>query len=595
VSKRCILSFTASGHGVGGALCIDGQIVSATSLERLTRRKYDILLPISRVDLQTFGWGANPKSYEENIDLPFDLEGDYSSVDFRELEDFQLLLSYLLETGGITLSDVDVVAYSYRHNESARRFFKTMNPSVEFIVPEHHFSHAAQAFLPSPFEKAAILILDGQGVPLSRTNGDQLSGCLAYGRGDSIEVLHELPVKYSLGDMYWQLTKICGFKTNEECKTMGLASYGNSHYYERLKAMLKFEKTEYNPRDIKGIIRREFRPEKYVYSLGRYRKFFQTFGRREKGEPLTEKHENLAHAGQKILEDVMVYLAEWLHERTGSRNLCIAGGVGLNCVANYKVLERSQFDNMFIYPNAGDNGVAVGQALYVHTILHGNPREYRATHDYLGKEYSPEEVRRAVEKHRNRNQIEITEYKNLNDLYEAMAGAIGAGKITSWWQGRSEYGPRALGNRSILADPRNKDMKDILNFRVKFRESFRPFTPSVLAERAGEFFTLDIESPFMLLAPYVKPGTADIIPAVTHVDNTARVQTVTRNVNERYYDLISTFARHTGVPMLLNTSFNIAGEPIVETPEDAVKCFLSTDIDILGIDRYLMKKTRSSG
>ncbi|MCK5245139.1 MAG: hypothetical protein KAJ90_07705, partial [Desulfobacterales bacterium] len=265
---------------------------------------------------------------------------------------------------------------------------------------------------------------------------------------------------------------------------------------------------------------------------------------------------------------------------------------GLNCVANYQVLDKTKFENIFVYPNAGDNGLAIGQALYANTMLDRNPRSYVSTHDYLGKTYSADEIRKVVDKYRDKDNIKITEYQNMQDLYDVIVQHIENGGITSWWQGRSEFGPRALGNRSILVDPRNKDMKDILNSRVKFREDFRPFTPSVLKERSTEFFTLDIESPYMLLAPYLKTGKAKIVPAITHVDNTARVQTVDREINERYYDLIKTFERRTGVPMLLNTSFNVAGEPIVETPADAIKCFLSTDIDVLGIDHYFISKIK---
>jgi len=590
MKRRCILSFTTSGHGVGGTVCIDGQIVVATTLERITREKYDIMLPISRVDLYTFGWRSDPEIYRKSIDLPFDLDGDYSNVDFNDVEKFNLILDYLLSAAGITLKDVDCVVYSYRHNDNVRRFFKEKNPKIDFIVPEHHYAHAAQAFLSSPFEEAAIMIIDGQGVPLSRTEGDPLSGCLAYGKGNQIDMLWDLPVIYSLGDMYSFVTKICGFKTNEECKTMGLASYGKPVTYDDIRRELRFEVGEFNVRDWQKFIKRGFKSKQLLYSLGNYRDILNKFKIRKKGEEISETYINIAYAGQKLVEDVMIFLANWLQKKTGSKNLCIAGGVGLNCVANYQVFAHTSFENIFVYPNAGDNGVCVGQALYVDNIIDGNPRSYVSVHDYLGKEYTKEEIEKAVNKYRNNGMITIDEYENADDLYEKMAFNIKEGFITSWWQGRSEFGPRALGNRSILADPRNKDMKDILNFRVKFREGFRPFTPSVLRERASEFFTLDIESPFMLLAPYVQPGKEKVIPAVTHIDNTARVQTVTQETNERYYNLIKAFERNTGVPVLLNTSFNVAGEPIVETPEDAIKCFLSTDIDVLGIDNFILKK-----
>ncbi len=590
MSRNCILSFTMSGHGFSGALCLDGMIVVATSLERLTRAKYDILLPISKTDLATLGWKMDPNVYKNSLDLPFDLEQDYSKVDFNEIQNFHLLLHYLLSAGGVELKDVDCVVYSYRHNESVKRFFKEKNPKIEFIVPEHHFAHACQAYLPSPFEEAAIMIIDGQGVPLARTGYDQLSGCLAYGTGNAIETLFDLPVKYSLGGMYSEFTRMVGFKTNEEGKTMGLAPYGNPEYYDILKKQLKFGTKELNLRNFSRLVKSGFRPREYLYSLGDYGSFLKKFKRRGKKGEFTDIYKNLSYAVQELTEDVMIHLANWLQKRTGSKNLCIAGGVGLNCVANYKVFAQSKFENIFIHPNAGDNGLAVGQALYAYNLVGGNPRKYTATHDYLGKSYSSKEIQKAVNTYQGRNDLTIRKFDNVSQLYEAMADAIAAGRITSWYQGRSEFGPRALGNRSIIADPRRKDMKDVLNTRVKFRESFRPFTPSVLADRASEFFTIDIESPFMLLAPYVKPGKAELVPAITHVDNTARVQTVSREVNERYYDLIKAFEKRTGIPMVLNTSFNVAGEPIVEAPEDAINCFLSTDIDILGIDNFLISK-----
>lgn len=592
--KNCILSFALSGHGFSGAVCVKGQIVVATSLERLTRVKNDILLPISRADLETFGWKADPQVYRDDLDLPFDLERNYGSVDFSKVEKFTQLLKYLLEGAGITLEDVDCVVYSYRYNASAKQFFKERNPNIEFVVPEHHYAHACQAFLPSPFEEAAIMVVDGQGVPLARTGGDQLSGCLAYGRANHIEVLRELPVKHSLGGMYAAFTKKIGFETNEEGKTMGLAPYGNAQWYDVLKTDLKFDVKEYDVRSLSKLIRRRFQPEEVLYQLPPYIAFLSKIKRRAKSEPIADEHRNLAYAVQKLTEDVMIFLANWLHAQTGSKNLCIAGGVGLNCVANYQVLRKSKFDNIFVHPNAGDNGLVIGQALHVYNQVWGNRRSYVATTDSLGKSYSEEQVRHAVKVQQGDTGFSVSEYECLEEMYEAMATAIAAGCITSWYQGRSEFGPRALGNRSILADPRRADMKDILNSRVKFRESFRPFTPSVLAERCTEFFELDIPSPFMLFAGYVKPGKADLVPAITHVDNTARIQTVHRDDNERYYDLIKAFEKKTGIPMVLDTSFNVAGEPIVETPEDAIKCFLSTDIDILCIDRFVLSKSKRS-
>jgi carbamoyltransferase len=587
MKRDVILSFTLSGHGFSGAICIDGDIKYASSLERVTRIKNDLLFPISRADLEVFGWKSDPQNYIDFLDYEFDLEKDYSKVDISKVENFQLLLNYLLEAAKITLDDVEYVVYSYRHNEIVRQFFKEKNPHIKFIVPEHHFSHACQAYLPSPFDEAAIMVVDGQGVPMERTGGDQLCGSLSIGKGSEIETLVEFPVKYSLGGMYAEFTKKLGFKTNQEGKTMGLAAYGTSTYYDILKKELKYQSLDF---DYRKLLQKGLGFHNALYKLPDYGAFLSQFEDRKSGDEFTQIHKDLAYAVQKLTEDVMVYLANWLYEKTGSENLCIAGGVGLNCVANYQVLIRSKFKNIFVHPNAGDNGLVVGQALYVHNILNKNPRTYLDTHDYLGREYSEEEVQSAINQFLDNEEIEIVRYDNLDDLYSNMAQYIADGYITSWCQGRSEFGPRALGNRSIIADPRRTDMKDILNSRVKFRESFRPFTPSVLAERSSEFFELEIESPFMLLAPYVKPGMGDIVPAITHADNTARVQTVTADVNERYYNLIKAFEKITGVPMVLDTSFNIADEPIVETPLDAIRCFLKTDIDVLGLDRFIIRK-----
>jgi carbamoyltransferase len=593
--RNCILSFTLSGHGFSGALCLNGEIVVATSLERITRQKNDILLPITKSDLEDFGWRGDPESYRRNLDLPFNLEMDPQTIDFERLPKFLMLLDYLLSAGGVELKDIDCVVYSYRYNQQAKKFFTTRNPKIEFLVPEHHFAHACQAFLPSPFDEAAIMVVDGQGVPMARTGGDQLSGCLAYGTGNSVKTLWEFPVRQSLGGLYAAFTKKIGFKTNEEGKTMGLAPYGDPVYYDLLRSDLRFGTKDFDFRNFFNLVRRGFTPMDILYALPKYSLFLEQFTTRKKGEELTDVHRNLAYAVQKITEDIMVYLANWLHERTGSKNLCVAGGVGLNCVANYQVLIRSQFENIFVHPNSGDNGLAVGQALYAYTINGGNQRKYVANHDYLGIDYNESRFRNVVSEIKHREDIVVHEFESIESLYGPMSENIAAGKITCWYQGRSEFGPRALGNRSILADPRRSNMKEILNSRVKFRESFRPFTPSVILERSSEFFDLNIESPFMLLAPYVKPGKAELVPAITHVDNTARVQTVSSEVNKHYYGLIKAFEKETGIPMVLDTSFNVADEPIVETPEDAIRCFLSTDIDTIGIDRFIISKRSTDG
>ena len=590
MSRECILSLTLSGHGLSGAVCQDGMIIAASSLERISRIKNDLLFPITKQDLDVFGWKSNPDIYKKSLDLPFDFSLTLEDIKFDESESFNKFLLYLIRAANIQLSDVDCVVYSYRYVEQAQQFFSKTCPRAEFIVPEHHFSHVCQAFLSSPYEEAAIMVVDGQGVPMERTYGDQLAGCLAYGQGSGITVLNEIPVRHSLGGMYSAFTSKIGFKSNEEGKLMGLAPYGTDKIYNELKKDLRFNVNELNWRNLWPLLKRGTLFEPVLYSLPNYIDFMGAYKTREKKGLIEDYHRDLAYAVQKLTEDVMVYMANYLYKETKSKNLCIAGGVGLNCVANYQVLIGSPFQNVYIHPNPGDNGLAVGQALWAYVIDGGRDRKYIASHDYLGLEYSEGEYLSAISRIQIRDDLVITKFDVLENLYEQMASDISEGKITSWCQGRSEFGPRALGNRSILADPRRPEMKDILNARVKFRESFRPFTPSVLAERCSEFFELDIDSPFMLHAAYVRPNMAQLVPAITHEDNTARIQTVTRDVNERYYGLIKAFERKTGIPMVLDTSFNIADEPIVETPDDAIRCFLSTDIDVLGIDRFHIRK-----
>lgn len=524
-------------------LCLNGRITVATTLERLTRIKNDSLMR-----------------------HPF-LGG---GVDFNSLEKFHRLLNYLLDEVGLTLLEIDCVAWGGSHAVEARRFFLAVNPNIEFVEPPHHLAHACQAYLSSPFAKSAILILDGEGDPLSGH-----AGCLAYGEGNQITILRMLSAAESVGKMYAAFTEKIGFAPGEEGKTMGLAPYGQADVYEQLKVLHSDHRGEAAP----------------LVQLPPYATWLKSLPRRNPTAPLTDLDRNLAFATQKITEEVMLTLADWLYEKTGSQHLCIAGGVGLNCVANYLVATRSPFSQVFIHPNPGNNGLAVGQALHVYNQRRGHPRTYVATSDALGRAYSEATVQEVLATVPEGAGICVQKYEDLSALYQRVASAIEGGKIVGWFQGKSEFGPRALGQRSLLADPRRADMKDALNSRVKFREDFRPFAPSVLAERAPEFFELPGESPFMLLAATVKPGMEARVPAITHVDNSARVQTVKREQNAPYYDLIAAFDELTGIPMLLDTSFNVAGEPIVETPEDAIRCFLSTSIDVLCIDRFYVEKS----
>ena len=591
-NRKKILSLCLSGHGLSGAIFIDGFVKVASTLERISRLKNDILLPISMQDLKDFGWNASPKIYKNSIDLPFDFELKPKDVIFEENKKFNIFLNYLLIEANLKISEIECVVYSYRYIKQAKSYFKKKAPNAEFLVPEHHLSHACQAFFTSNFDEAAIMIVDGQGVPMDRTFGDQLSGCIGYGNKEQIQIYEEFPVKYSLGSMYSSFTSKIGFKTNEEGKTMGLAPYGTDKIFKKMRKDLLFDVSKFDLKNLRKLFFNKFQPEHFTYILPNYIKFLNNYPNRKIDQPISEIHKDLAFAVQKITEEVMIYIANKVYKKTKSKNLCIAGGVGLNCVANYQVLRNSPFKNIYIHPNPGDNGLVIGQALWAYRLGQKHKNKYIATHDYLGKKYSKNDFKLALNFLNSNPNVSIVECKNIDDLYQNIAKDIMDGKIASWFQGRSEFGPRALGNRSILADPRRADMKDILNLRVKFRESFRPFTPSVLDENCQEFFELNFSSPFMLHAAYVKKDKIKQIPAVTHVDNTARIQTVSKDVNERYYNLIKKFKNLTKIPMLLDTSFNVAGEPIVESPLDAVKCFMSTDIDVLGIDKFYVKKIK---
>ena len=333
--RNYILSLCLSGHGFSGSIFINGKLKVATTLERITRVKNDILLPLNYQDLEDFGWKADPKIYNNTIDLPFDFTVDPNQVEFEKNKKFKALLKYLLEEADLKIFQLDCVVYSYRYISQAKKFFSKFAPKAEFLVPEHHLSHACQAYLTSPFDESAIMIVDGQGVPMERTFGDQLSGCIGYGNKNEVKILEELPVKYSLGSMYSSFTSKIGFKTNEEGKTMGLAPYGTSRIYNKLKQELIFNKKKYDFRNWKKLISKKFSPDYFPYVLPNYSRLLSKYPKRNKKDPIEKFHMDLAYAAQKITEDVMIYLGNRIYEKTKSKNLCIAGGVGLNCVANH--------------------------------------------------------------------------------------------------------------------------------------------------------------------------------------------------------------------------------------------------------------------
>jgi carbamoyltransferase len=463
----------------------------------------------------------------------------------------------------------------------------------------HHEAHAASAFFPSPFEEAAILTMDGVGEWATTSWGT--------GRGNRVELRAEIRFPHSLGLLYSAFTYYCGFGVNSgEYKLMGLAPYGEPRFAELIRQHL----IELRP---DGSFRLDMRYFNYCQGLtmtnARFHQLFGSPPRTPEGE-LTQHHMDVAASIQAVTEEVVRNLAGHVHRETGLKSLCVAGGVALNCVANGRLLREGPFENLWIQPAAGDAGGALGAALWCWYQVMGNPRTPERTDSqrgsYLGPEFAPPEVRKELDALHAVYEV----YAKDEDLAEEVAAELAQGKIVGHFAGRAEFGPRALGHRSLLGDPRDPDMQRRMNVAIKFRESFRPFAPAVMTGRQSEYFELSAESPYMLLVAAVRseqrlpPGTAGVepraldklkvprskIPAVTHVDYSARVQTVSPHHSPRFHAILAAFERRTGCPLLVNTSFNIRGEPIVHTPGDAYRCFMFTDMDILVVGDCLLRK-----
>jgi carbamoyltransferase len=451
---------------------------------------------------------------------------------------------------------------------------------------EHHQAHMASSFFVSPFDQAALLSIDGF--------GDFVSTMWGTGRGTKIQLEDWVEFPHSMGILYTAITQYLGFpKYGDEFKVMGLAPLGEPEYLDRLRPLVKRKgmgfalDLSYFVHHSEGV---NMTWESGAPTLGPvFSSELETLlgPKRQAGESLDRRHQNIAASLQTLLEEVVLDLLRGLAAKTGLKKLCMAGGVALNCTLNGKITRETPFDEVYIQPAAYDAGTSLGAALFVRHHLLDQPRDTVMDHVYWGLEYSPSACRAALEHHG----LEFREFNDPDALALETARLLADGNILGWFQGRFEWGPRALGNRSINCDPRNPRMKDILNQRIKHRESFRPFAPSVTAEAASDYFELDRPSPFMLITCAVRADRRALIPAVTHTDGSARVQTVTKDANPRYWSLLKAFERVTGVPVLLNTSFN-ENEPIVNTPEEAVSCFLRNDMDMLVLGPYLVVRRR---
>ena len=590
-----ILGISAYYHDSAACLVVDGEVKSAVQEERFTRVRHDAAFPTNAVKYCIESSGLKPEQIDHVVfyDKPF-LKFDriletYLAFAPKGFRSFSRSLPVWLKE---KLFQKQVIA------NALEPIFGDLGDRLLFS--EHHLSHAASAFFPSPFKDAAVLTMDGV--------GEWVTTSTSIGRGNTLETLNEIHFPHSLGLLYSAFTYYTGFKVNSgEYKVMGLAPYGEPKYADMIRDNL------INISD-DGSFSLNMQYFNYCTGLTMTNsKFADLFGAPARGfdDELTQREMDLAASVQKIVEEVMLKISRSIRKETGERNLCLAGGVALNCVANGVLHRENIFDNIWIQPAAGDSGGAVGAALAVYHLGLGRERVLKPNSDamsgsFLGPEYSHNEV---VARLKASGAV----FKELTDkeIATTTASALAAGKSVGWHQGRMEFGPRALGSRSILADPRSPTVQRRLNLQVKKRESFRPFAPSVLREDVAEWFDLTTDSPYMLLVASVAQNklnqitTADIektgiarlevqrsvIPAVTHVDNSARVHTVAQDVNPRYHALLSEFKSQTGCPVLVNTSFNVRGEPIVETPEDAFRCFMRTDIEVLVVGNCFLLKS----
>ena len=564
-----ILGISCYYHDSAACILKDGKVIAAVEEERFSRIKFDDGFPRLAIDYCMSEAGITTKDidciafYDKSI-LKFErLLDNYIGVAPRGLKSFLNVIPKWIHKRLWVKDEIK----------------KHLDYSGKIIFPDHHLSHAAYSFFTSPFQEAAILTVDGVG-EWSTTS---------YGSADnlSIKLTNDLRWPHSLGLFYSAFTHFLGFQVNEgEYKLMGLASYGKPKFYDLIMKELIDVKDD-------GSFHLNMKYFAFTYdNIMITKKFEELFGiPTKKYDSETDQiHYDIGASAQLVLEEILLKMVRHVYNKTNKKYLCLGGGVALNGVANYRILKEGPFEKIYIPPSPGDAGSAIGCALYAYhshyknnRIIQENTSKSISDNAYLGPEFSTDEIKEFLEL----NKIHYEKYESQN-LLEITAKLISEQNVVGWYQGRMEWGPRALGNRSILADPRNAKMKDILNEKIKHRESFRPFAPSILEEYASEYFDIQIPSPYMLLVANVKKP--DSIPAVTHIDGTGRLQTVSKNSNQLYYNLIKEFHKITGVPVIINTSMNVKGEPIVNTPEQAYAMLLKTDMDFLVMGNYLISK-----
>ncbi|GHU82076.1 carbamoyltransferase [Bacteroidia bacterium] len=600
-----ILGISAFYHDSAAALTVDGKIVAAAQEERFTREKHTPDFPENaiRYCLEEAGLEIDDLDAVVFYDKPF-------------LKFERLLQTYYAFAPKGLLSFLKAIPVWINEKlflkkliyDSFKKVSRYDKKKMKLLFSEHHLSHAAGAFYPSPYKKSAILTIDGV--------GEWCTASIGLGEGNQIQLLKELEFPHSVGLLYSAFTYYIGFTVNSgEYKLMGLAPYGNPNakethdYVEIIKSKLVDIKPD-------GSIWLDQSYFKYATGLRMVneQKWEDLFGfkHRKPEEEIEQKHCNLALAIQIVTEEIVLQLAQEAKRLTGADYLCLSGGTALNCVANGKLLHEKIFKDLYIQPASGDAGGSLGAALAVNYMYYGEKRISDNQHDsmsgsYLGPDYSEKEIQSMNKK----TQAVFTQYADFSELSEFVADKLALGDVVGWFQGRMEFGPRALGNRSILGDARNPEMQKKLNLKIKYREGFRPFAPSVLAEKTADYFDLDTDSPYMLIVVPVKEERRKTLPenyhdlplwerlyyirsdvqSITHLDFSARVQTVHKKINPRFWELIQAFEKQTGYGLVVNTSFNVRGEPIVCTPHDAYRCFMSTEMDYLVIGDFVYKKT----
>lgn len=557
-----ILGISCFYHDASACLIKDGVVVAAAQEERFNHDKYSPVFPIQSINfcLQQAGitsYDLDHVTFYEKMYLKFE------RTILSHVVGFPFTLKNFMETMPLWLKDRLIVPL-YIKDEL------TYNKKTWFI--KHHLSHAASSYFLSPFNEAALLTVDGV--------GEYASASYGYAKGIDIEIKKEISYPHSLGLLYSIVTAFLGFRVfSGEGKVMALAEFGEPTFQREFDKIIDIRPDG------------SFCLDQSYFSFNRgekmhNKKFTALFGEeRKEGGPITDRHKNIAATLQKVTETAVLNMANHVYRETKCKNLCLAGGVFLNVTANSRILKETPFENIYIQPAAGDAGSAIGSALYLYHSILKNEDRHQLKNVSLGPSYSHSQIEIIL---KNKH-LKYTKVANSEELAKVVAHHLSQEKVVAWFQGRMEFGPRALGNRSILADPRSEKMKDWLNLTIKQREDFRPFGASVLRERVSEFFNFEADSPYMLYVAEIREAYKNSLPAVAHVNQTSRIQTVKREENERYYDLISEFSKLTGVPMLLNTSFN-NDEPIVCTPQSAIDLFLKSKMEILAIEDFIVEK-----